>query len=133
MVTAAKRTAQILAAAVAWTAICGMEVMEHRQELGTLKEQSQEGPRMEEALEKQEASFLGVAEALRTKALAKGAAGRDVSSRYGSPVTVSPGPGGEQWMYRSRHGKRLQTPWVFLYFGEDGRLRDWKCARTDCG
>ena len=119
--------------ALAMALICGMEVMEHREELGTLKEQGKDEAEKEIILAEQEARFQAVRKALVGKELGIGVLSKEVLSKYGKPVVAdSAGGQGEKWLYRSRKGKWLDRPWVYLYFDQKKSLSGWECGHTEC-
>jgi hypothetical protein len=110
----------------------GMEVMEHREELGTLKEQSKEGPMMEKLLADQEAAFQKVRGAIASRELRPGELSKDVAKKYGKPIDQDVWGAGQKWLYRSKTGKWLERPWIYLFFDADGKLEKWDCNHTEC-
>ena len=109
-----------------------MEVLEHREELGTLKEQSKEGPIMEKILNEHEAVFQKVREAIASRELRPGIPSKDVAKKYGNPIDKDTSDGGQKWLYRSKTGKWLDRAWIMLYFDAGGRLEKWDCNHTEC-
>ena len=109
-----------------------MEVMEHREELGTLKEQSKEGPMMEKIQEEHEAAFQKVRGAILSRELRPGAPSKDVAKKYGKPIDEDASNGGRKWLYRSKTGKWLDRAWITLYFDGGGKLERWDCNHTEC-
>ena len=110
----------------------GMEVMEHRKELGTLKEQSKEGPMMEKILNEQEAAFQNIRKAIASGELKPGFSSKEVAKKYGNPIDKDTSNGGQKWLYRSKTGKWLDHPWIYLYFDPAGKLMKWDCNHTEC-
>ncbi len=114
---------------------CGMGVLEHREELGTLKEQSIQEEQKEKTSKAQEEAFKKVEAALKASEIKEGLELSQIRSRYGAPSAISPeGEGGQRWLYRSSKGKALEKPWIFLYFDSQSRLIRWECGHTEaCG
>ncbi len=109
---------------------CGMELLEYREEIGTLKDQAgQEAEKAKHAKTHEEA-FKKVEAALISGQLKTGTPVKDVRSRYGDPSTARPEGQGQRFLYRSLKGKFLDRPWIFLYFSQDGRLERWDCGHT---
>lgn len=130
----ARRSFTVFMLAMAMALICGMEMMEHREELGTLKEQGKDEAQKEKDLTEHEARFQAVRQALIGKELRIGALSKEVLSKYGKPVVADSASGtGEKWLYRSRKGKWLDRPWVYLYFDQKKNLTSWECGHTECG
>ena len=109
---------------------CGMEVMEHREELGTLKEQSGDEDQKGKIAKEHDAAFKKIEAALIAKEIKTGISSKQIQSRYGSPSTSSPEGDGQRWLYRSLKGGFLNRPWVFLYFDKNGLLLRWDCGHT---
>ncbi len=109
-----------------------MEVLEHREELGTLKDQSKEGPMMEKLLNEHEAAFQKVRAAIASRELRPGISSKDVSKKYGKPIDDDAAGAGRKWLYRSKTGKWLNRPWITLYFDSTGKLEKWDCGHTEC-
>lgn len=116
---------------------CGMgqlgQVREHREEIGVLKEQSEEEAAKLNELKVQEASFQGVRAAIVSKALQVGTPGKNLIKKFGRPSVDQPEGEGREWLYMARSKKWLETPRVALYFDKENRLKRWECAHTDCG
>ena len=112
--------------------LCAMGVMEHREELGTLKEHGQEADAQEKELAEQEARFQSVKAAIIAAELKAGTSAKEITKKFGKPIDTAPLEKGEKWLYRSRTGKWLDTPWIYIYFDEQGYLTRWECAHTDC-
>ncbi|MGH7197637.1 MAG: hypothetical protein ACREH5_02710 [Candidatus Omnitrophota bacterium] len=106
--------------------------MAHREELGTLKEQSKEGPMMEKLLNEHEAAFQKVKGAILSGELKPGVPSKDVAKKYGKPIDEDAPNGGQKWLYRSKTGKWLDRPWITLYFDAGGKLEKWDCGHTEC-
>ena len=112
---------------------CGMGgVFEHREELGTLKDQGEEEAGKEKELAAQDASFQNVKAAIVRGELKEGMPGRDLVSKLGPPAVTIPKDEGHEWLYIARSKKWLDSPRVALYFDKDGRLKGWECTHTNC-
>ena len=111
--------------------LCGMELLEHREEIGTLKDQAGAQNQINQASKEAEAAFQKVAEAVKSGKIRSGTLSKDVKSRHGAPSAVSPEGDGQRWLYRSMKGKTLERPWIFLYFDKGGSLVRQECGHTD--
>ena len=109
---------------------CGMEVMEHREELGTLKEQSVEEAEKDKIAKAHESAFRKVEAAILSKEIKSGMASKQIRSDYGVSSSIRPEGDGEHWLYRSLKGGFLDKPWIFLYFDKNGMLTHWDCGHT---
>jgi hypothetical protein len=113
-------------------AASGMEILEHRKELGVLKEHGRDEEQKEKELERRESAFQGVRNAIKGGQLTKGASSRDVEKKYDRPAVSGPEGNGEEWIYFGRSSERLRAPRVHLYFSESRRLERWECHYADC-
>ena len=104
--------------------------MEHREELGTLKEQSGDEADKDKIAKEHEAAFKKVEAALIAKEIKSGMSSKQIRSRYGSPSTSSAEGDGRRWLYRSLKGGFLDKPWIFLYFDKNDLLLRWDCGHT---
>ncbi len=109
---------------------CGMELMQYGEEIGTLKDQAAQEAEKAKHAKLHEQAFKKVEAALIAGEIKAGAAMKDIRARYGEPSTVRPEGPGQRFLYRSLKGKFLDRPWIFLYFGADGRLIRWDCGHT---
>ena len=111
---------------------CGMEVMEHREELGTLKAQAGDEAEKDKISKAHEEAFQKVAAAMTAGEIKIGALSKDIRARFGAPSVADAGEGGGQrWLYRSLKGRNaLDKPWVFLYFDSKGILTRWDCGHV---
>ena len=108
-----------------------MGVAEHREELGTLKEQSLEENEKGKITKLHEEAFKKVETALITQEIKQEATSKQIQSRYGAPSVITAIEDGERWLYRSLKGKGfLDKPWIFLYFDRHGKLSRWDCGHT---
>lgn len=129
----ARRSFTVFMLALSMALICGMEMMEHAEELGTLQEQGKDEAQKEKHLAEQEARFQAVRQALIGKELKIGVLSKEVLIKYGKPVVAdSAGGTGEKWLYRSRKGKWLDRGWVYLYFDQKKSFTGWECGHTEC-
>ena len=109
---------------------CGMEVVEHREELGTLKEQSVEEGEKDKIAQAHETAFKKIEAAILSKEIITGVSSKQIKSKYGAPSTSSPEGDGQRWLYRSLKGRFLDKPWIFLYFDNKDLLTHWDCGHT---
>ncbi len=115
---------------------CGMgdlgQAREHREEIGTLKEQSEDEAAKLKELAAQDASFQSVRAAIIRGELQAGTSGKVFAKKFGLPSVKDPEGEGLEWLYMARSKKWLQTPRVALYFDKGNRLESWECFHTDC-
>ena len=111
---------------------CGMEVMQYREELGTLKEHASNEGERKKFEKSQENSFQAVDKAVKSKKISVGTTTADFLNRFGAPNAKDSSENGQRWLYRSIHGKALEKPWIFFYFDPQGKLLRWECGHTVC-
>lgn len=110
------------------TVFCGMEVLAHREEIGTLKGQADAQNEIKKAQKENDEAFQKAEAQLLSGKLKTGTPSKDLRARCGAPSSVSPEGAGERWLYRSSKGKLLDRPWVFFYFDASGKLLRWECG-----
>ncbi len=108
------------------------EVFEHREELGTLKEQGEEEKKKAEALAEERLTFQNILSALREKRLEKGMPAKEVAQKFGRPWVESQKVSALEWLYFNPSGKWLQNPRIQLNFDKDKRLAGWECFYVEC-
>ena len=112
---------------------CGMGIMEHGEEISTLKDQAAAEAVKGKLSAEQEKAFENVSRAAGRKELHAGLTRKNILDRYGKPSMSDSSNGEERWLYRSSKGKMLERPWIFLYFDSRGNLSRWDCGHMDCG
>ena len=107
-----------------------MEIMHHREEIGTLKDQAGARKEISEASKKNETAFKKVEAALIAKEIKTGDLSTRIQKRCGPPSAAAPEGDGQRWLYRSLQGGLLDKPWIWLYFDKTGALVRWECGHT---
>lgn len=109
-----------------------MEIIHHREELGTLKGQSVEEGEKAKISKEHQASYEKISRAMARQELKPGVSLKKIVSTYGKPASADRKNGHERWLYRSSKGPQMERPWIFLYFDENGKLLSWECGHTEC-
>lgn len=112
--------------------LMGMDIVPHREALGTLKDLSDSRAQEEDALRRQEESFQKTLMLIKSGELEPGKSADWLRRRAGEPVSVTQSEGSRAWLYRARNGRGLDTPWIFVYADDKGRIVRWECGHTDC-
>lgn len=107
-------------------------VFEHREELGTLKEQGDNEKKKAEYLTEQRAHFNGILDGIRRKELKVGMSADESSKKWGKAEVESSAQSGWEWIYIDPQGKRLKNPRIELHFDNDRRLTSWECSYVEC-
>lgn len=109
---------------------CGMELLQYREEIGTLKDQAAAQGDIGNAQKENEAAFQKAQSELAAGRIKAGDSSKQLRGRLGAPSSASPEGKGERWLYRSSKGKMLERPWIFFYFDAAGSLLRWECGHT---
>ena len=107
-----------------------MDIIQHREEISTLKDQSAAQDEINKISQAQEKAFRNVEKAMASKEIQPGMTSKQVRSRYGEPSVTGSVETGSRWLYRSVKGSFIARPWIFLYFNPAGELARWECGHT---